>query len=244
MKKLYEFFAKRKLVENYRKDMSCLQNFMNSYHEHSLDQHESFRNLEDSLVELVWEGGSHRANGILISEHGYLLTARHCIEKSDITKARLRDGKTYFLERVCAHSKYDNTSKDEIALAKIEVPSLPHPKKYKINRNFDVQVNTPVCLMTLFNGRLNRRYGIIQANTNSHLLRRRDGCMQNLSDQFITNIAGNPGDSGGIIVNPEGELLGIHSNGHIDGCFGGEIRMARALKLVEFYSKALGKRIE
>jgi hypothetical protein len=53
-------------------------------------------------------------------------------------------------------------------------------------------------------------------------------------NRFVSKIMGKPGDSGGIIISPYGELIGIERGG--DGnSYTSCIKIKKALDLIEFY---------
>jgi tetratricopeptide (TPR) repeat protein len=146
------------ILKKKEKAVSVLDEFLKQIpsNEH-LDANESRRNLEENLVELTYYG-HHSSNGLLFSGRGYFLTAKHCVEDiEDLNRlrARLYNGETYNIKKICAVS-----NKSDIAIGKIDLPRRYNPKMFKIY-NTDKLEKIPVVLLTRVNGKI-KENGILK----------------------------------------------------------------------------------
>lgn len=145
-------------------------------------------------------GGSQRAqvgtgSGVIISSDGYIVTNNHVIDKAKKLQVTLNDNKTYNAELVGADRNTD------IALLKIEADSkLPYLA-------FGDSDNTKIGEWVLavgnpFNLTSTVTAGIVSAKARD--LGRNQSFIQ-------TDAAVNPGNSGGALVNTNGDLVGINT---------------------------------
>ncbi len=205
---------------------STLDKFLDQTNSNDLDGEESLKNLEENLIELI-HYGNHSSNGLLFTKNGYFLTAKHCVDNLKGLRVRTNNGRMYGIKKICAVSH-----KSDIAIAKINLPRNIIPKRFNIY-NTDELEKTPIILLTRKNGKIQENYGLIS----------RDWSPQYSLDKlnlFSLFISTKPGDSGGIIISPNGELIGIHSgkdNSHNRYC----IKINRVLDLIEFYKNKKNK---
>jgi len=134
-------------------------------------------------------------SGVIISSDGFIVTNNHVIEKADQLQVTLNNNKTYDAELIGADSNTD------IALIKIETEGkLP----YLAFGNSD---NTKIGEWVLavgnpFNLTSTVTAGIVSAKARD--LGRNQSFIQ-------TDAAVNPGNSGGALVNTNGDLVGINT---------------------------------
>ena len=138
-------------------------------------------------------------SGVIISPDGYLITNYHVIENNNGIEVTLNDNRTYDGEIV----KVDPDT--DLAILKIE-PENPLP--YMVFGNSDnaqigewvLTVGNPLNLTSTVTA------GIISAKSRDSNLR------DNKNEVFIqTDAAVNIGNSGGALVNTQGELIGINT---------------------------------
>ncbi len=136
-------------------------------------------------------------SGVIITPDGYIITNNHVIDKSQELSVTLNNNKTYEAEIVGTDPKTD------IALLKIEadeelpVVTFGDSDNAKIGE-WVLAVGNPFNLTSTVTA------GIISAKA-------RD-LSGNASQSFIqTDAAVNPGNSGGALVNTNGELIGINT---------------------------------
>ncbi len=135
-------------------------------------------------------------SGVIISPDGYIITNNHVIDKSQKLSVTLNNNKTYEAEVVGADSTTD------IALLKIDadeelpVVTFGDSDNAKIGE-WVLAVGNPFNLTSTVTA------GIISAKSRN---------LSSASQSFIqTDAAVNPGNSGGALVNVNGELIGINT---------------------------------
>ncbi len=149
-----------------------------------------------------WGGtyGGSSGSGVIISEDGYIVTNNHVIEEGKRLEVTLNDHRKYPAKLIGADPSTD------LALLKIDVKGLPHlifgnSDKIRIGE-WVLAVGNP------FNLESTVTAGIVSAKGRS---------IDILDDiykveSFIqTDAAVNPGNSGGALVNTNGELVGINT---------------------------------
>lgn len=143
-------------------------------------------------------GGS----GVLISDDGYIVTNNHVIDGADDINITLNNKRSYKATLVGADPSSD------IAVLKIEGKSFP----YLVYGNSDevklgqwvLAVGYPLTLDVTVTA------GIISAKSRSIGVNRRNS--DSPIESFLqTDAAVNPGNSGGALINTDGQLIGINS---------------------------------
>jgi serine protease Do len=137
-----------------------------------------------------------QGSGFIVSEDGYIITNAHVVDQADHVTVRLTDRREYKAKVVGADKQTD------IAVLKIDAKSLPIVKLGKSSEanagEWVVAIGSP------FGFENSVSAGIVSAKARS------------LPDaaytQFIqTDVAVNPGNSGGPLFNLAGEVIGINS---------------------------------
>jgi serine protease Do len=137
------------------------------------------------------------ASGFIISEDGYILTNAHVVDGFDDVSVRLADAKREFKAKVIGFDK-----RTDVALLKVEAKGLPVAK---LGSSKDLQPGEWVAAIGSPFGFANTiTAGIVSAKERS------------LPDEvyvpFIqTDVAVNPGNSGGPLLNLQGEVVGVNS---------------------------------
>ena len=137
-------------------------------------------------------------SGVIISKDGYIVTNNHVIDKADVISVKLNDGRE-FKGRIIG-----TDPSTDLALVKIEgedLPTIPigDSNQLKIGE-WVLAVGNP------FNMASTVTAGIVSAKARSL------GVYNNGVESFIqTDAAINQGNSGGALVNAQGELVGINS---------------------------------
>jgi serine protease Do len=136
-------------------------------------------------------------SGFIISEDGYILTNAHVVAEYDDVNVRLADTKREFKARVIGADK-----RSDVALLKVEANGLPTAK---LGRSASLEPGDWVAAIGSPFGFANTiTAGIVSAKGRS------------LPDEmyvpFIqTDVAVNPGNSGGPLLNLQGEVVGVNS---------------------------------
>ncbi len=145
--------------------------------------------------------GMSSGSGVIISEDGYILTNNHVVENSNELEVSLYDKRTYKAKVIGTDPSTD------LALIKVEEKGLP---KTVFANSDNVKVGQWVLAVgNPFNLESTVTAGIVSAKGRSIGILDRD---RTPIESFIqTDAAVNPGNSGGALVNLNGELIGINT---------------------------------
>lgn len=167
-------------------------------------------NVIPSVVHIQYEGDevnhngqkvSWQGSGVIINENGLILTARHVCEKPGRFTITLSDGREFVTEKACVSREYD------VGFLKVDANDLPTAKfgdsdKMRLGSRL-LAIGSPWGKQHFNSVTL----GILSA---FH--------PQNLDEEtlswgweilFQTDVAANPGNSGGPVFNTNGEVVGI-----------------------------------
>lgn len=148
--------------------------------------------------------GAGAGSGVVISDDGYIVTNNHVIDQASKVEVTLNDNKTYEAEVIGQDPSTD------LALLKIEGD---HFRKIDLGNSDRVRVGEWVLAVgNPFNLESTVTAGIVSAKGRdiNILANGPDGV--NAVESFIqTDAAVNPGNSGGALVNTQGELIGINA---------------------------------
>lgn len=140
-------------------------------------------------------------SGVIISEDGYIVTNNHVIENAETVEVTLDDKRTFTAKVIGADPSTD------LALLKVDEKGLP----FSVYGNSDdVKVGEWVLAVgNPFNLTSTVTAGIVSAKArNIHILPDQKFPIES----FIqTDAAVNPGNSGGALINTNGELIGINA---------------------------------
>ncbi|MEM7658586.1 MAG: Do family serine endopeptidase [Bacteroidota bacterium] len=139
-------------------------------------------------------------SGVIVTEVGYIVTNNHVIDGADDVEVVLNDNRSFKAEIVGTDPSTD------LALLKIEAPDLV---SVQMGNSDEVRVGEWVLAIgNPFNLTSTVTAGIVSAKArNINILRDRAAI-----ESFIqTDAAVNPGNSGGALVNLQGELIGINT---------------------------------
>ncbi|MBO75195.1 MAG: deoxyribonuclease HsdR [Flavobacteriales bacterium] len=162
-------------------------------------------------LELFGYGRSDRpaqgsGSGVIIDDRGYIVTNNHVIDQADEILVSLNDNRTYPATIVGTDPSTD------LAVLKIEpigrVPTVPFGASSDVGiGEWVLAVGNPFDLTSTVTA------GIVSAKSrNINILRSDPSTMEYPIESFIqTDAAVNPGNSGGALVNSQGELIGINT---------------------------------
>ena len=136
-------------------------------------------------------------SGFIISEDGYILTNAHVVADFDDVNVRLADAKREFKARVVGLDK-----RSDIALLKVEAEGLPTAKLGNSSKlepgDWVAAIGSPFGFANTITA------GIVSAKGRS--------LPEEMYVPFIqTDVAVNPGNSGGPLLNLQGEVIGVNS---------------------------------
>lgn len=139
-------------------------------------------------------------SGVIISEDGYIVTNNHVVAGADKIEVTLNDKRSYQAKVIGTDASTD------VALIKIEEKNLP----FLLYGNSDaVKVGEwALAVGNPFNLNSTVTAGIISAKGRNNIL---DNNKRPIESFIQTDAAVNPGNSGGALVNTEGELIGINT---------------------------------
>jgi serine protease Do len=188
------FISKSRSLPSELKEDTPLYEFFRRYFEEKGELPEEFSELPDMPDEEgKREGGG---SGFIISADGYILTNTHVVEDADEITVALSDRREFVAEVVGTDKRSD------VALLKIAAADLP---AVKLGDSDSLKVGQWVfAIGSPFGFELSATQGIVSALGRS------------LPDEtyvpFIqTDVAVNPGNSGGPLFNLDGEVVGINA---------------------------------
>ena len=144
-------------------------------------------------------------SGVIISEDGYIVTNNHVVQDAENIEVALND-KQYFNAEVIG---MDPTT--DLALLKIDATELPYVRF--ANSDYTKVGEWVLAVGNPFNLTSTVTAGIVSAKgRNINILGADPKTGNSAIESFIqTDAAVNPGNSGGALVNTNGELVGINS---------------------------------
>ncbi|APX07333.1 MULTISPECIES: outer membrane-stress sensor serine endopeptidase DegS [Vibrio] len=135
-------------------------------------------------------------SGVIVSEKGYIITNYHVVAQADQIVVALQDG------RVAAAQLVGTDKRTDIAILRVEGSNLP---VIPLNPEYKPRVGDVVLAIgNPYNLGQTTTFGIISATGRSSISDGRQAFIQ-------TDAAINEGNSGGALVNTQGELVGINT---------------------------------
>jgi serine protease Do len=167
-------------------------------------------------------------SGIIISKDGYLITNNHVVEHADKIIITLADNTTYKNEDV---EVIGMDPKTDIAVLRIKVK---HPVPFaRLGNSDEIEIGDwAIAFGSPFGFSQTMTVGVISAKGRTHVPLRHGPAFQ---DFIQTDAAINSGNSGGPLVNIDGEVIGINSaiaspsGGNVGIGFAIPINLARSI---------------
>ena len=139
-------------------------------------------------------------SGVILSNDGYIVTNNHVIEDANEIEVVLNDKRTFTAKLIGTDPNTD------LALLKIEATNLP---TIEIGNSDDLRVGEWVLAVgNPFNLTSTVTAGIVSAKARSINILNSD---MKIESFIQTDAAVNPGNSGGALVNTQGQLVGINT---------------------------------
>ncbi|NBC24794.1 MAG: PDZ domain-containing protein [Bacteroidetes bacterium] len=142
-------------------------------------------------------------SGVIFSSDGFIVTNNHVVEFADVITVTLYDGRTF------EAAKIGTAPEDDIAVLKIDavdLPTIPWANTEEVSvGDWVLAIGNPFDYLTS-----TVTAGIVSAKGRDLDIQVNEG-RQTFTNFIQTDAAVNPGNSGGALVNTEGELLGINS---------------------------------
>lgn len=229
-----------------KQDAHAMKDFIQNYHHgEMLSQSQARENVEKGLVEIVWPSGQHAGNGLLITDNGYFLTCSHCLENG-LENSMIRDytGSTYLINGWKANGR---TS--DIALAKANISDKPPQiMKYKFYDRLNIMahdrtIGIPLMHLSRRDGEIVRKYGSLSGEVHKTAALKyesKPSMALNNNGLFLARIPDSVGgDSGGVIIDPMANIIGLMTGGA--GDISTNVRLTKALEMIHHYVTYLGK---
>jgi serine protease Do len=156
------------------------------------------KQFEQQLPERVRGEGS----GVIIRADGYILTNGHVVEDAQSIQVRLRDGRS-FRAKLRGVDPQSDLAVIKIEAARLPVAVLADSTKTRVGE-FAIAVGTP------FDLDYTVTFGHVSAKGRSNVLQG-NGASAMDQDFIQTDALMNPGNSGGPLVNIDGEVIGINT---------------------------------
>jgi serine protease Do len=172
-------------------------NYKNSYYDQFFGYDPFFNFFQRPYGNQIFQAAG---SGVLVSENGYIVTNNHVVSDASLIEVTLNDKRTYTAKLIGSDLGTD------LALIKIEETDLP----YIAYGNSDlVKVGEWVLAVgNPFNLTSTVTAGIVSAKARDiNIL----GDKTSVESFIQTDAAVNPGNSGGALVNVDGELVGINA---------------------------------
>lgn len=144
-----------------------------------------------------------QGSGVVIREDGYILTNRHVVDEAERIEVRFKDGRTF------PATIRGVDPRSDVAVLKIEAKGLPAAKfadsdKTRVGE-FAIAIGAP------FNLDYSVTFGHVSAKGRSTLLPDASPMTPMDQDFIQTDASISPGNSGGPLVNINGEIIGINT---------------------------------
>jgi Do/DeqQ family serine protease len=148
-------------------------------------------------------GGEGSGSGVIIAANGYIVTNNHVIDKASKITVVLDDKRKFDAELVGADPSTD------LAVLKVKADNLPF---IKYGNSDEVKVGQWVLAVgNPFNLNSTVTAGIVSAKGRSIGILARSQDNMGIESFIQTDAVVNPGNSGGALVNTNGDLVGINS---------------------------------
>lgn len=163
------------------------------------------KRVEPSVVSIVrpdLHGLEGQGSGVIVDKAGYIVTNQHVVEDAREIQVRLSD------RRVADATVIGDDAMSDIAVLKIDLPNLI-PAEWGDSESLEVG-DLVWALGSPFGLERSLTFGIVSAKSrrSSSLISRNTSAYQ---EYLQTDAAVNPGNSGGPLVNIEGQIIGINA---------------------------------
>ncbi len=208
-KVLNKVFGRKKISAEEAYSIAALNAFANASNDsRNLTTEKSLENISNGLVEVRVDGdnGTKLGSGLMITTDGYIITAHHVVDEliKNGKKARIRmqNGLLYNLSR---ENVWFNVNTDIAVIKAYTGVRYSEPIRIKVDQDCKLKRGDEVRVLGFRDGQKYNTMGVI---TNPNLVWRQDEDNV-VTDLFQTDARGKPGQSGGVIANGNGELVGI-----------------------------------
>ncbi len=172
-----------------------------NYHDYFFDFHDFFKIPEEgSRPSMPYKASG---SGVIISENGYIVTNNHVVHQADLIEVVLNDKRIYEAEVVGTDPSTD------LSLIKIDQTGLSY---LEYGNSSLVRIGEWVLAVgNPFNLTSTVTAGIVSAKARNINILGNYGGASSIESFIQTDAAVNRGNSGGALVNTDGELIGINA---------------------------------
>lgn len=166
-------------------------------------------NKEDYYGQKIrWQG-----SGVIIHKNGLILTARHVCEDPGKFIVTLADGREFVTRKACVSKEYD------VGYLKLDDANDLHVAKFGDSDRMKLGSR----ILAIGSPWGKQHFNSVTLGILSALNRDRDGSDSSWGWEilFQTDVAANPGNSGGPVFNMDGEVVGIVVGMFGPGCYAG-----------------------
>ncbi|MFA6089317.1 MAG: serine protease [Candidatus Woesearchaeota archaeon] len=233
---LITILGTKKISEIEAYSISALNAFANANNDaRKISTEKSLEEISNNLVEVIVDNGNKvtKGSGLMITTDGYVITAHHVIDGMIINggkaKIKLQNGKSYSVKK---ENVWYNKNTDVAVIKAAKGMYFSRPIKVKVDQDSKLNRGDEVRILGFRDG---QKYNTMGMVTNpSHTWKQDNGNV--VYDLFQTDARGKQGQSGGVIANGDGELIGIcvyssTRNGEDIGVIGGA-KLSNALTYI------------
>ncbi|MFT4304388.1 MAG: S1 family peptidase [Candidatus Woesearchaeota archaeon] len=201
--------GKKRISPQEAYSIAALNAFVNASNEaRNLSSSQSLEQISDNLVEVIVENDKEKSvgSGLMITTDGYVITAHHVVENmiANGAKAKIR-AQNGLMYSVPKNTIWYNQDTDIAIIKATKVCPYSKPIKVKVDQSCNLNKGKEVRILGFRDGQKYNTMGVI---TNpSHIWRQPNG--NSIHDLFQTDARAKEGQSGGIIANGNGEIIGI-----------------------------------
>lgn len=187
--------------------------------------------LEDVATNIVEikKNGRHTSNGLLITTNGYFITTYHCLE--DPNRTIWINNQEHELERICSQDKGN-----DIVFAKVRKRGKCIPLEYNFLKIRSL-VDKDILVLTRRDGVLDMQPGFVAQSFFQYSVRHYSGII-GFNYHLEINSFIIPGDSGGTVITPQGDLVAIMSTGSESARKGSAAKLISFLGLIQGYANS------
>ena len=156
--------------------------------------------------------GTGSGSGFFVDDEGHIITSDHVVEGAREITVRLSDG------RVLSAVKLGHSQHDDLAVLRVDPESVADIRPLPFADSDEVSIGEmAIAIGSPFENRNSLSVGVVSGLDRSEsYIQRSDsffgGSGRTITDLVQTDAALNPGNSGGPLLNAEGEVIGVNSS--------------------------------
>ena len=169
---------------------------------------QSLEEISNNLIEVMVEGNGKTSlgSGLMITNDGYVITAHHVINEmihaGAKAKVRAQNGSTYSVGK---EDVWYDAGTDIAVIKAAKLSGYARPIRIKVNQDCILNNGDEVRILGFRDGQKYNTMGMVTIPSLKWI--KEEGTV--VQDLFQTDARGKQGQSGGVIANSDGELIGI-----------------------------------